>query len=426
MTDRIQAIRGMNDILAEQTSRWQYLEMQVRSVLEQYGYQEIRFPILEKTDLFVHSIGETSDIVSKEMYSFTDRNGDSLTLRPEGTAGCVRAGLQHGLFKAGVQRLWYAGPMFRRERPQKGRLRQFHQTGVEAFGLNGPDIDAELILLGSRLWRALGLQDITLQINSLGSMDSRLVYRNALVEYFSDHKDLLDEDSRMRLDRNPLRILDSKNPAMQSLIDQAPAMSQYLDPESAEHFTTLRDLLREAGVEFMVNSRLVRGLDYYCKTVFEWVTDRLGAQGTVCAGGRYDGMVEHFGGEPTPAVGFALGMERLLELADSPGHEGRQPDLYFIHAGKGSETQAMKLAEQIRDAKPDLKVILHCGGGSMKSQFKKADRSGAALALILAENELEKRTISIKHLRVETAQQEVSWSALPAVLAEILDQNNPA
>lgn len=420
MTEKIQAIRGMNDILADQTGCWQYLEALIRRVLEQYGYQEIRFPILEKTELFAHSIGETTDIVSKEMYSFVDRNGENLTLRPEGTAGCVRAGLQHGLFQAGVQKLWYAGPMFRRERPQKGRLRQFHQTGVEAFGLPGPDIDAELILLCARLWRELGLRDITLQINSLGSAAARLAYRNVLVEYFTEHEEQLDEDSRARLLRNPLRILDSKNPDLQDLIARAPAMSRYLDPESADHFASLQELLTGAGVTFTVNPRLVRGLDYYCKTVFEWVTDRLGAQGTVCAGGRYDGMVEHFGGKATPAVGFALGMERLLELADLKEPPAESPDLYFIHSGAGSEAQAMQLAEQVRDVHPSLKVILHCGGGGVKSQFKKADRSGAMLALILAEDELARNTVAIKHLRRELPQREVAWSALPGALSELL------
>jgi histidyl-tRNA synthetase len=411
----------MSDILAGQTPHWQHIEREIQLVLEQYGYREIRFPILEKTDLFVRSIGESSDIVSKEMYTFEDRNGDSLTLRPEGTASCVRAGLQHSLFQNSVQRLWYMGPMFRRERPQKGRLRQFHQVGVEVFGLAGPDIDAEILMLTARIWKQLGLQDISLEINSLGSATARSKYRNMLVDYFSAHMDQLDADSRQRLDRNPLRILDSKHPEMQPLIAAAPGMNECMDIESTEHFHQLQEILTVAGVPYVVNPRLVRGLDYYSKTVFEWITDRLGAQGTVCAGGRYDGMVEHFGGKPTPAVGFALGLERLLELAGKTDAAEQHPHIYFIVGGADTAGKALQLAEQIRDFHPGIRVLMHCGGGSIKSQFRKADRSGAAIALILGEDEMAKETIAIKPLRQDTVQSEVSWKALPQTLQNSLE-----
>jgi len=415
LAGKIQAVRGMNDILTDSTPLWQYIEKTICNILERYAYLEIRFPVLEKTELFIHSIGETSDIVSKEMYTFTDRNGDSLTLRPEGTASCVRAGLQHSLFQD-TQRLWYMGPMFRRERPQKGRLRQFHQIGVEAFGLQGPDIDAEIIMMSARIWKELGLEDISLQINSLGTSQSRQSYRDVLIEYFSDCYGALDEDSRSRLDRNPLRILDSKNPEMQSVIRSAPDMDSCLDTESREHFEGLKELLADENIRFEVNPRLVRGLDYYSKTVFEWITDRLGAQGTVCAGGRYDGMVEHFGGRATAGVGFALGLERIIELAGESVNAGQAPHVYFIVSGDLAISAGLKITEQIRDNCPDIRVLMHCGGGSFKSQFRKADKSGAEYALILGEEELTRKTIGIKALRQDIEQTELSWDEIAATL----------
>ena len=402
MSRNIQAIRGMNDILPDQTPYWHYLERVWREILPAYGYREIRLPILEKTELFKRSIGEVTDIVEKEMYTFTDRNGDSLTLRPEGTAGCVRAGIEHGLLYNQIQRLWYQGPMFRHERPQKGRYRQFHQLGVEAFGMAGPDIDAELILMSARMLERIGLADCTvLQINSLGSAESRLRYRELLVSYFSDHLDQLDEDSRRRLHSNPLRILDSKNPRMQELVGQAPRLSEHLDSESREHFQQLLAYLDDAGVSYQVNSRLVRGLDYYSKTVFEWVTDRLGAQGTVCAGGRFDSLVSQLGGKPTPAAGFAVGMERLVALLMDAGQriDAADPQVYMVVVGEAAERQGMRIAEQLREALPQLRLQLNCGGGSFKSQLKRADKSGAEVALILGENELMQGCIVVKPLR---------------------------
>lgn len=421
MTGRIQSIKGMHDILPDSTTRWQFVENKIINVLERYGYQEIRLPIVEKTELFKRSIGELTDIVSKEMYTFIDQSDDSLTLRPEGTAGCVRAGLQHSLFQQSVLRLWYAGPMFRRERPQKGRTRQFHQIGVEVFGLEGPDIDAEIIIMSARMWQELGLDGLVLQINSLGTSAARQKYRQVLIEYFSDNKDQLDEDSQNRLHKNPLRILDSKNPQMQKLIQSAPSLAEYLDDESIEHFSGLKALLTEANINYEINSRLVRGLDYYGKTVFEWITDRLGAQGTICAGGRYDGLVENFGGKPTPASGFALGMERLVEIIDSVdvGEKSQCPDIYFIIAGDRSVSTGFRLAERIRDQLP-IRLLMHCGGGSFKSQFKKADKSGAQLALILGETEIDNETIGIKPLRRDNPQINVPWDGLISTLKQEL------
>ncbi len=422
MADTIQAIRGMNDILPTQTPRWQQLESCMREVLQSYCYAEIRMPIVESTRLFKRSIGEATDIVEKEMYTFEDRNQDSLSLRPEGTASCVRAALQNGLLHNQIQRLWYMGPMFRHERPQKGRYRQFHQIGVEAFGMQGPDIDAELILMTARLWQRLGIQGLRLEINSLGSAEARHLYRDKLVEYFSAHQEQLDEDSQRRLHRNPLRILDSKNRQMQALINQAPVFADYLDPESAEHFATLLRLLDGAGVEYTVNPRLVRGLDYYCKTVFEWITDSLGAQGTVCAGGRYDGLVEHFGGKPTPAVGFAMGLERLvamLEDADAALPDA-QPDVYLISMDEADLPIAMQIAETLRSQIPGLRLLQHCGAGSFKSQIKKADKSGATLALLMGETERQNNSVSIKYLREEQAQHEVPVSELSEYLKKTL------
>ncbi len=383
---KIKAIRGMNDILPEQTPVWQYLESAVKEVLDAYGYSEIRMPIVEQTGLFKRSIGEVTDIVEKEMYTFDDRNGESLTLRPEGTASCLRAAEEHGLLFNQMQRFWYQGPMFRYERPQKGRYRQFHQIGVETFGMGGSDIDAEIILLSARLWKKLGLLDsVTLQLNSLGSNEARENYKSALVDYLELRKESLDEDSIRRLDSNPLRILDSKNPEVQALLADAPLLSDYLDEESKQHFSELTAMLDTAGITYEINPRLVRGLDYYCKTVFEWVTDQLGAQGTVCAGGRYDGLVKQLGGRPTPAVGFAMGVERLillLETLELIPDEVKQPfDLYLAAEHKGIQSDIVVLADQLRDQFKDLRVRIHCGG--LKNIRQKAQQTGAPLVLIV-------------------------------------------
>jgi histidyl-tRNA synthetase len=418
---KLQAVRGMHDILMHDTPRWQYMEESIKDILNQYAYQEIRLPIVEKTELFKRSIGDNTDIVSKEMYSFDDRNDSSLTLRPEGTAGCVRAGIEHGLFHNQTQRLWYTGPMFRHERPQKGRQRQFHQIGVEAFGFNGPDIDAEQILMCARLWKALNLKDISLEINSLGTTESRSKYRAILVDYFSSNKDQLDEDSLIRLEQNPLRILDSKNKEMQSLIKAAPTLDEHLDTESAEHFSGLKEILDDAELKYTVNPRLVRGLDYYGKTVFEWISNELGAQGTVCAGGRYDGLVEHHGASSTPAVGFAIGLERLLELANFENMPNKHaPHVYLLISGEKAIKPGLLLAEQMRNQLPGIRILSHCGGGSFKSQFKKADKSGAELALILGEDELENNQLTVKYLRSDEDQTVVKWPELANFLSTSL------
>jgi histidyl-tRNA synthetase len=422
---KIQAIRGMNDILPEQSPVWQYVEDTVRKVLSQYGYQEIRMPVVEQTELFKRSIGEVTDIVEKEMYTFDDRNGDSLTLRPEGTAGCVRAAEQHGLLFNQTRRLWYTGPMFRHERPQKGRYRQFHQIGVECFGMAGPDIDAELLILTARLWQALGLAEHTrLEINSIGTAEARRSFRSALVEYLSGFVDELDDDSKRRLESNPLRILDSKHARTQEILQQAPALDDYLDDESREHFHTLRTLLEAAGVQYTVNPRLVRGLDYYGKTVFEWITDSLGAQGTVCAGGRYDGLVEQLGGKPTVAVGFAMGLERLILLLETldliPESVNGDADVYVTAMGDSTMATALSVAESLRNALPGRVVISHCGGGSFKSQMKKADKSGASYAVILGENEVSSGTVGLKPLRSNEDQRDISMTELAAVLKGML------
>ncbi|WP_240761839.1 histidine--tRNA ligase [Nitrosococcus wardiae] len=403
----------MNDILPNQTPHWQMVEDTLRSVLASYGYQEIRLPLLEPTELFQRSIGEVTDIVEKEMYTFTDRNGDSLTLRPEGTAGCVRSVLQHGLLPP--QRLWYYGAMFRHERPQKGRYRQFYQIGVEVLGPEGPDVDAELILMTARFWRQLGLKGLRLQLNSLGSPAARATYRERLVDFFTAHQDCLDEDSRRRLHSNPLRILDSKNPALQEMIEQAPRLLDYLDEDSRDHFEALQDLLDIAGITYEINPQLVRGLDYYTRTVFEWVSDQLGAQGTVCAGGRFDGLVEQLGGQPTPAVGFALGLERLITLLGEQGclKEPAMVDLYLVAVGPQAERQSLLLAEHLREAMPSVRLQINYGGGSFKSQLKRADRSGARWALILGEDEVVQGTVSVKDLRKAQPQQSMSQSKLP-------------
>jgi len=414
MAKILQAIRGMNDILPGDISLWQGLEATVRAVLTAYGYREIRLPLLEKTELFARSIGEVTDIVEKEMYTFSDRNGDSLTLRPEGTAGCVRASIEHGLLHNQSQRLWYSGPMFRHERPQKGRYRQFHQIGAEVYGMTGPDIDAELICMTARFWKQLGIQDVVLQINSLGSSAARAVYREQLANYFKAHEDALDEDSRRRLYSNPLRILDTKNSAMQAIVAGAPLLGEFLDEESRLHFEHLQELLEAVGISYEVNPRLVRGLDYYCKTVFEWVTDRLGAQGTVCAGGRYDGLVEQLGGQAVPGVGFAMGMERLVAMLSESGYAGLDPcpHAYLVMVGEAAERCGRVLAERVRDQLPGLRLQVNCGGGSFKAQLKRADRSRARLALILGENEIQARQITVKPLRQDGEQISVSQDGL--------------
>lgn len=419
MSKFLKSIRGMHDVLPDDSHRWQSFEAVIRNLMSSYGYKEIRMPLVESTDLFCRSIGEVTDIVEKEMYTFEDRNGDKLTLRPEGTASCVRAGIQHGLLYNQVQRLWYNGPMFRHERPQKGRYRQFHQFGVETYGIATPDIDAELILIGARLWKQLGLKGVRLELNTLGSNQARTTYKQVLVEYLNQHLELLDEDSKRRLQSNPLRILDSKNPAMKEMLDNAPALMDHLDDESRQQFAKLTANLDSAGIEYTINPRLVRGLDYYCKTVFEWITDELGAQGTICAGGRYDGLVEQLGGKATPASGFALGVERILSLLETQQEQQAETvDFYLVIAGENCELKGMQIAEQIRDAYPDKKMITHCGGGSFKSQLKKADKSGADIALILAEDELENSQLAVKYLREKKEQTTVKFDDLIEFIAD--------
>ncbi len=408
----------MHDLLPDQSPLWQHLENQVRSVLQAYGYREIRMPVVEKTELFKRSIGEVTDIVEKEMYTFEDRNGDSLTLRPEGTASCVRAGIENGLLFNQQQRLWYMGPMFRHERPQKGRYRQFHQVGVETFGMPGPDIDVELILLSARIWRALGLHDLRLELNTLGTAPERAVYRDRLVAYLSQQHQRLDEDSKRRLKSNPLRILDSKNPDMADVLADAPRLMEDLGGESRGHFESLKALLDSAGIGYSVNPRLVRGLDYYCHTVFEWVTDRLGAQGTVCAGGRYDGLVEQLGGKPTPAAGFALGIERLASLMEDGNAEvpTTSPHVYIAMSGNAAERYGMLLAERLRDRLPGLRLLMNCGGGSFKAQLKRADRSGARLALVIGDDEIANGSVGVKSLRAKSEQQSFNEDELMSYL----------
>ncbi|EHI9277568.1 histidinol dehydrogenase [Vibrio vulnificus] len=415
MAKTIQAIRGMNDCLPTQSPLWQKLEGAVKNVISAYGYNEMRMPIVEMTHLFSRAIGEVTDVVEKEMYTFEDRNGDSLTLRPEGTAGCVRAGIENGLLYNQEQRVWYMGPMFRHERPQKGRYRQFHQCGVEVFGLNGPDVDAELIMMTARLWRELGIdKHVRLELNSIGSLEARANYRTALIAFLEQHIDVLDEDCKRRMHTNPLRVLDTKNPDVQAILGDAPRLSDYLDTESTQHFAGLCELLDAAGIEYTVNERLVRGLDYYNRTVFEWITESLGSQGTVCGGGRYDGLVEQLGGKSTPAVGFAMGLERLvlmletLELTDVR----RSVDVYVVTAGEGTMMAGMKLAEQVREAIPGVRVMNHFGGGNFKKQFKRADKVGAVVALVLGENEVADNTVVLKDLaggeQVTYSQQEIA------------------
>ncbi|SUP08954.1 Histidyl-tRNA synthetase [Vibrio mimicus] len=391
----------MNDCLPTQSPLWQKVEGVVKNVISAYGYSEVRMPIVEMTHLFSRAIGEVTDVVEKEMYTFEDRNGDSLTLRPEGTAGCVRSGIENGLLYNQEQRLWYMGPMFRHERPQKGRYRQFHQCGVEVFGLDGPDVDAELIMMTARLWRELGISEhVRLELNSIGSLEARANYRSALIEYLEQYQSVLDEDCKRRMYTNPLRVLDSKNPDVQAILGDAPQLSDYLDAESKQHFAGLCELLDAAGIEYTVNQRLVRGLDYYNRTVFEWITESLGSQGTVCGGGRYDGLVEQLGGRPTPAVGFAMGLERLVLMMETLGNTEvrRSVDVYMVTAGEGTMMAGMKLAEQLREQVPGLRVMTHFGGGNFKKQFKRADKVGAAIALVLGEDEVAAQTVVVKDL----------------------------
>ncbi|WP_412502482.1 histidine--tRNA ligase [Shewanella chilikensis] len=423
MAKQIQAIRGMNDILPTQSPVWQKVEAVLRASVASFGYSEIRTPIVENTDLFKRSIGEVTDIVEKEMYTFADRNGDSLTLRPEGTASTVRAGNEHGLLYNQEQRLWYMGPMFRHERPQKGRYRQFHQFGVEVYGIKSADIDAEVLMLSASLWQKLGLTEhVSLELNTLGDSDERAAYREALVVFLEQHKDKLDEDSQRRMYSNPLRVLDSKDQQVQALLADAPALMDYLGEDSKAHFARLCELLEAVGIQYRVNPRLVRGLDYYNRTVFEWVTDSLGAQGTVLAGGRYDGLVSQLGGKETPAVGFAMGLERivlLLETLELNADVAAEVDVYVTAMGDDCVIEAMKIAQELREKLPKLKVMSHCGGGNFKKQMKRADKSGAGFALIIGETELANNKVAVKPLRGDGAQQDVERQALADYLAEL-------
>jgi len=420
----LQAIRGMNDCLPSETNIWQMVESVLSRVASSYGFAEIRMPIVESTALFKRSIGEVTDIVEKEMYTFDDRNGDSLTLRPEGTASCIRAANQHGLLYNQEQRFWYMGPMFRHERPQKGRYRQFHQFGLEAFGIATPDIDAEIILLTSRLWRELGINEfVTLELNSLGSNEERANYRDALVVYLTEREELLDEDSKRRMHTNPLRVLDSKNPQVHEALADAPKLSDYFGDETTAHFASLCQRLDAAGINYVLNERLVRGLDYYNRTVFEWVTTSLGAQGTICAGGRYDGLVEQLGGKATPGFGFALGIERLvlmLSNIENVANVRPQVDAYVVILGDDAQIKANELAEQWRDQVPNIRLQCHCGGGNMKKQLKRADKSGAQVALILGDDEIAKQSVMVKYLRGQQEQQNLALEKIPSLLSDLI------
>jgi histidyl-tRNA synthetase len=422
----IQSIRGMHDILPDALHAWQFLEARLRALLDEYGYQEIRLPVVEFTELFARSIGDVTDIVEKEMYTFEDRNGDRLSLRPEGTAGCVRAGIEHGLLHNQVQRLWYQGPMFRHERPQKGRYRQFHQVGIEVFGVPGPDVDAELLAFTVRLWKSLGLRGLRLELNTLGTPASRARYRERLIAYFEAHQDGLDEEAVRRLHENPLRLLDSKHPGTAAVARSAPTLLDDLDAESRAHFDTMCTHLDALGIAYTHNPRLVRGLDYYTHTVFEWITGDLGAQGTVCAGGRYDGLVEQLGGRPTPAIGLAMGLERLVSLLVDHGVATQRggPDIYLVVPGdSGTGAQGLSFAEQLRDELPGLRLVLNCGGGSMKAQMKKADRTGARYAVILGPDEIAAGTAVVKALRdAEASQLTVAQQDLAALMRARLER----
>lgn len=422
----IRAVRGMNDIIPSETPYWQHVESVARDLLVEYGYEEIRPPVVERTELFQRSIGEVTDIVEKEMYTFSDRNGDSLTLRPEATAGCVRATVEHGLLRSGTQRLWFMGPMFRHERPQKERYRQFYQVDVEAFGILGPDIDAELILMTARLWQMLGLSGLTLELNSLGSVETQTAYKQLLSSYFSDHSEILDEDSRRRLSTNPLRILDSKNPEMMPLIEECPKILDRLDPESSDHFAELQSILDAAGIPYTINARLVRGLDYYTRTVFEWTTNRLGAQGTVCGGGRYDNLVAQIGGPDTPAIGFAMGLERLISLLESEGTEPSRckPHVYLAAVARDAAIHSYRLSESLRDRLSGLRLLVDSGPGSFKSKLKRADRSGADVALILGDDEVQSSRINVKFLREKTPQKSLTESELIDLLQQLFTLNS--
>jgi histidyl-tRNA synthetase len=416
LTAQIQPIRGMNDVLPAEIGAWQYLEATVRDLLASYGYEEIRVPVVEQTDLFKRAIGEFTDVVEKEMYSFVDQGGERLTLRPEATAGIVRAMISNGMLRGARHKLWCIGPMFRHEKPQKGRYRQFYQVDVEAIGFAGPDVDAELIALTARLWRRLGIMRVKLNLNSLGTPESRRVYREKLVTYFRSHRSKLDADSVRRLDGNPLRILDSKNPEMQSLIADAPLLTEYLDPESRAHFEELCAALTGMGIEYTVNPRLVRGLDYYSRTVFEWITDALGAQDAVCSGGRYDGLITQLGGDATPATGFAMGVERAVELVRQANAQipTQTADVFIAVGGAKATVEALKIAEQLRDALPRYRFEVNLGGGNFKAQFRRADRSGAALAVIVGDDELARGVVALKPLRQESGQSECAIVELPA------------
>ncbi|MEM7401265.1 MAG: histidine--tRNA ligase [Pseudomonadota bacterium] len=422
---RIQSIRGMHDVLPPQSGVLRALEHATQDVLQQFGYQEIRMPLLEQTELFKRSLGEVTDIVEKEMYTFDDRNGDSLTLRPEGTASCVRAGIQHGFLYGQPQRLWYCGPFFRHERPQKGRYRQFHQLGVETFGYVGPDIEAELIILSAHMWKVINLpMQPVLQINSLGSSKARKKYREMLINYLQQHESNLDNEAQQRLHTNPMRILDSKNPDMQEIIQNAPTLLEHLDAESAEHFMQLQNLLDASNIEYEINPRLVRGLDYYSKTVFEWVADGLGAQATICAGGRYDGLVEQLGGKPCPAAGFAIGLERLSSLLEEVQSPDLLVDVYVVLMGEKAEIEGLQLAGKLRSQLPTSSVITNCGGGSIKSQMKRADKSQARLAFILGEDELKNQTVTVKFLREKREQEIISQADAVTFLGQYINENN--
>jgi len=426
MAKNLQSVRGMRDILPEQSSSWQFIEETARKLFNSYGYKELRPPIIEPTELFKRSIGDATDIVEKEMYTFEDRNGDSLTLRPEGTAGCVRAGMQHGLLHNQQQRIWYIGPMFRHERPQKGRYRGFYQAGIETYGIASPDIDAEVIAIAARFWKLLGFKNVHLEINSLGSNEARQAYRDILIKYFTAHHDQLDEDSQRRLHKNPLRILDTKNPKMKKLVNNAPNLLDYLDEESKGHFEELKQRLDKMGIAYQVNSRLVRGIDYYNRTVFEWITDDLGSQGTICAGGRYDGLVKQLGGRETPACGFGIGLDRLQLLVEEQGldQSDNNPHIYLVMAGKEAELTGVTLAESLRNNHSALRLLTNGGAGSFKAQLKRADNSKADYALILGENEVNEGYITIKPLRknlVISEQQSIPQTELNEFINKVLD-----
>jgi len=423
---QLAAVRGMNDVLPAEIGAWQHLERVTRDLFAAYGYEEMRVPVVEQTSLFKRAIGEFTDIVEKEMYTFTDSGGDSLTLRPEATAGVVRAAITNGLLRGARLKLWTSGPMFRHERPQKGRYRQFHQFSVEAIGFAGPDIDAELIAMTARLWKQLGITRVKLKLNSLGTTESRRDYREKLVTYFNQHAAALDADSQRRLGGNPLRILDSKNPAMQAVVSGAPLLTEHLDPESREHFDALCATLAAMGIDYVIDPRLVRGLDYYSRTVFEWITDALGSQDAVCSGGRYDGLIPQLGGEATPAIGFGMGIERVVELVQQAGAvpAPRGADLYVIASGERATRTGLALVERLRDDLPVLAFEMNQGGGNFKAQFRRADRSGARLALILGDNELERGVASLKPLRQEGEQIECPLAELAARIPALLNTLN--